>query len=304
MRKIFIGLIAIIFTSSCEDVIEVEVEKGEVQLAVDAFLNDKKVEQSITLFQTKQFFDNVSQTPYVADSVYVTDDSNNKYIFEDINGDGVYTWSEIDSALVQENKTYNLTIKAGDLTYTSSSQSLAVPKIDSLNWEYVPAQLGQDNGGYAVELVARDLPGETNYYWIRFLKNGQYKNDKGSINISVDGSFNEEANNDGRLVIPPISTLVAYDVEDSVGLGDQVSYEIWSISKSTHGFWFEVSNQVIDGGIGALFATPTANVKTNIISSSPVVKNKAVGWFSVSLVSKETIIITDKPGEKLSFKIN
>jgi len=108
---------------------------------------------------------------------------------------------------------------------------------------------------------------------------------------------------DGQLFIPPISTFPMFNVEDSLGLKDTATYEIWSLTEGTNGFWAEVLNQSISGGIGALFATPTANVKTNIISTGTELKDQAVGWFSTSVVSSKTIIIKEKEGEKLSFPL-
>ncbi len=304
MRKVFLGIIAILGLSSCEDPISVDIEEGTIQLAVDAFLNNKNEAQVVKLNETKQFFDVVSQAGYVADSVYVTDDIGNKYIFESAGDDGVYTWD--DSVLVHSNRTYELTIKKGELIYSAASQANPVPAVDSINWEYVPAGLGQDNGGYAAELVARDLPGQNDYYWIRFQKNGKYDTRLDGLNVSVDGSFSETSMGDGQLFIAPISTFTAYNVDDSLGIGDFATYEVWSITPQTYLFWQEVSNQAIQGGgIGALFATPTANVRTNVrCLNSDRVADQSVGWFSVSLVSSATQEIIEQEGEKLSFSIN
>jgi hypothetical protein len=254
------------------------------------------------LKETKQFFEEVAQEAFVANSVYVID-SLNKYIFEDV-GDGVYIWD--DSVMISEGRSYELVIETDDHTYTSTSYANPVPKIDSLNWQYVPAGLGQKNGSYAIELVARDLEGQFDYYWIRFLKNGVYDNRLSGLNVSVDGTFSETGQGDGKLFIPPISTLVAYNVEDSIALGDKVTYEIWSLSSETFSFWQEATNQAIQGGgIGALFATPTANVRTNI--TSPInakLEDNAVGWFSTSVVSSASEVISEKENEKLSFDPN
>jgi hypothetical protein len=288
--------------SSCEDPIKVESELGKTQLSVDAFLNNLNEPQVIYLKETKQFFEEVAQEAFVANSVYVID-SLNKYIFEDV-GDGVYIWD--DSVMISEGRNYELVIETEDFKYTAKSYANPVPKIDSLNWQYVPAGLGQKNGSYAIELVARDLEGQFDYYWIRFLKNGVYDNRLSGLNVSVDGTFSETGQGDGKLFIPPISTLVAYNVEDSIALGDEVTYEIWSLSSETFSFWQEATNQAIQGGgIGALFATPTANVRTNI--TSPInakLEDNAVGWFSTSVVSSASEVISDKENEKLSFDPN
>ena len=304
MKKLFLGIFALSVFCSCEDVITVEPELGKTQLSVDAFLNNKNEPQVIYLKKTKQFFEDVAQEVFVADSVYVRDSRDSIYVFESPLNDGVYSWD--DSVMVSEGRTYELVIKADSFTYTATSYANSVPQIDSLNWQYVPAGLGQQNGSYAIELVARDLAGQFDYYWIRFLKNGVYDTRLAGLNISVDGTFSETGQGDGKLFIPPISTLTNYDVEDSVALGDEVTYEIWSISPQTSLFWREVINQSIQGGgIGALFATPTANVRTNIISSSKSkLEDRAVGWFSTSLVSRASQVLYDKEGEKLSFDID
>lgn len=301
MKNIIYILATILLFSSCEDPISVEVNSGELQLSVDAFINSLDKSQTIKLLSTKQFFDEVTQEPFKADSVYVTDDIGNKYIFSDDIGNGEYIWE--DSVLVHEGRSYELTIKAGDVIYSAQENTYPVPIIDSLNWEYAPATIGTGGvGGYLVELVARDLPGQTDYYWIRFKKNGVYDLRKEALNLSVDGSFSAESQGDGQLFIPPISTFPMFNDEDTLTIGDQATYEIWSISERTNGFWAEVLNQAIQGGgIGALFATPIANVKTNITSSSKTTSNQAVGWFSVSLVSDKTITIYKKEGESLSF---
>jgi hypothetical protein len=305
MKKILFGLVLLLGLSSCEDPIKVESELGETQLSVDAFLNNKNEPQVIYLRETKQFFEEVVQEAYKeATSVYVIDkQDSSKYVFESPLNDGVYIWD--DSVMISEGREYELVIETDVSTYTSASYANPAPQIDSLNWQYVKAGLGQDNGSYAVELVATDLAGQFDYYWIRFLKNGVYDARLAGLNISVDGTFSETGQGDGKLFIPPISTLTNYDVKDSVALGDEVAYEIWSISPQTTSFWREVINQAIQGGgIGALFATPTANVRTNIVSpSDSKLEDKAVGWFSTSIVSRASQVLYEKEGEKLSFDI-
>lgn len=301
MKKIFSSIAIVLFLTSCEDAIDVEVSDGTIQLVVDAFVNNLAEPQVINLKNTKQFFDEVSQEAFVGASVYLKDDLNNMYLFEDVLNDGNYTWH--DSVLVHEGRTYNLTIKANGVEYSSIDFANPVPDIDSLNWEYSPKTIGAENGGYLVELVARDLIGQADYYWIRFKKNGVYDTRRSGLNLPVDGSFSEESMADGQLFIPPISTFPMFNVEDSLGLEDTATYEIWSLTEGTNGFWAEVLNQSISGGIGALFATPTANVKTNITSTGTDLKDQAVGWFSTSVVSSKTIIIKEKEGEKLSFRL-
>lgn len=66
--------------------------------------------------------------------------------------------------------------------------------------------------------------------------------------------------------------------------GDSVHVEIHSISNDA---WFFMNQVVIEttrsGGFGALFATPLANVSTNIVPETP--ENRVAGFFNVAAVS-------------------
>lgn len=300
IKNILLGAsIATLF--SCEDVISVEVDEGIEQLAVDAFLNNKNESQKVILLSTKQFFSSSKQEVYKADSVYVIDNLNNKYIFEDLDGDGTYEWD--DTVLVHVGRTYNLTIKKGADLYTAISKSKPVPEIDSINWEYSPAGFGAENGGYITQMVARDLAGQEDFYRIRWAKNGVFTEGSSSINLSVDGSFSSNAagSADGGLFVPPVAVFPAIDYEDSLGLGDIFTYELMSIEEATYDFWTSVLNQKVDGALGALFATPTSNVESNIVGNSKAVSKTAVGWFSVSMVDAHSQLISDKEGEALVY---
>ena len=298
-KYILAGLVFLTL-SSCEDVIDVEVNEGEIQLSIDAFINDKAEVQKIILLETKQFFSNDTQTVYIADEVFVTDDLNNKYLFEDLDSNGVYEWE--DTVLVHLGRTYSLTVKKGENSFIAESVVNPVPTIDSINWQYIPAGLGGGNGSYGAELVARDLVGQVDYYKIEWAKNGKFVKGISAINLSVNGSFSETGAQDGGLFIPPISTFPATDFVDTLGINDIITYELLSIDETTFNFWTEVANQQVNGGVGALFATPTSNVKSNIKSLEG---NKvAVGWFSASMISSKNQLITKKLGERFSFDTN
>ena len=305
MRKFILYIPILLLVYSCEDDIKVEINEGEIQLSVDAFINNKKGPQRIILKETKQFFGEANQLPFMADSVYITNNHGEKYMFEDLDGTGVYEWNQSDSSLVQQGDTYTLTIKESETVYTSTSEAFPVAVIDSINWVYSPPFFEGQNGTYIVEGVIRDLAGQDDYTWVRIKINNKYITRKSSIVIAKNNS-NVGLDTDGDYFIPPAAwyTPPTNDSNAVIDIGDTVTYETWSVSEETSLFWSEVLNQNIDGALGAIFATPTANVRSNILSNSTEVEKKAVGWFSVSLVNEETVIIYDKPGERLEFDTN
>lgn len=196
---------ALLFFSACEREIDVEVDQGQSQLVVDAFLNDLQTEQKIVLKQSVDFFTaNPEYLPINGADVKVENNDGEVFDFTENTG-GEYKWGDGNEVMIEEGKTYTLTIQYNNQTYTAVTEANPVPEIDSINYELIPGQFGGEDS-YLTELVARDIPGATNYYWIRAYKNGVRDDRFDGINISVDGSFAENSGNDGQIFIPPIST--------------------------------------------------------------------------------------------------
>ena len=75
MKKYFLFLITMLLLTSCEDIIDLELEQNEAQLVVDAWLNDQPGPQVIKLRQTIGYLDN-SFTPEVTGATITVADIN------------------------------------------------------------------------------------------------------------------------------------------------------------------------------------------------------------------------------------
>ncbi len=276
MQKLAILLLSAITLFSCEEPIEIETENGDKQLAIDAFINNLPQKQVIILKMSKAFFGNEQQVPVTGATVQVSDSDGKLYVFTDVNNNGEYVWN--DSVLVHSGKNYFLQIQYNNQTYTSTSLANPAPVIDSL----VVTEAGGFFGGgegYFAEYFASDLPGREDYYRIRTYRNDVLDSRKNGIVLSIDGAFG--AGNDGLQFIFPIRAGIN-DQEIPFKAGEKIKVELTSINKEVYSFFNQVSNQINNGG---LFAVPPSNVRTNIVSSSTVPAQKAVGMFSVSMVN-------------------
>ena len=276
MKNLAILFIASLFFFSCEDPIELEIESGEKQVVVDAFLNNLSEKQVIKLQLSKDFFDEASQEVLTGATVKVTDSDGKTYNFSDINNNGEYVWD--DSILVHLGKTYSLEINYGGQVYTSTSLANPVPPIDSLIFTFQEAILGATEG-YFGQYFATDLPGQKDFYRSIVFINGVLDTRKNGIAGSIDGAFG--AGNDGLLFIFPVTASIN-NRELPFAKGDVVKVNLMSINPEVYSFFSQVSGQINNGG---LFAVPPSNVRTNIVSSSSETSKKAIGMFSVSLVS-------------------
>ena len=276
------AILTVIFLSSCEDPIDLEVDPQEKQLSVDAFLTNLPDTQKIVLKLSKGFFESATQAPVTGANVKVIGSDGKTYLFDDSDNDGVYIWN--DSILAHEDISYQLSIEYDGEVYTANQTAFPVPIIDSLVTGPVVSTFGPpaEPGALQVELFAKDIPNQQNFYWFRYYRNDTLNTDAGGINVAQNGG--DSPNSDGVLFIPPIRYVSFNDFGRPYQAGEKVKIQIWSINQDTYLFFKQVASQINNGG---LFAVPPSNVRTNIISSSEEIEKKAIGMFSVSLVIQE-----------------
>lgn len=281
MKNIYLLIVTSLFTlSSCEEPVEIEIDGGQSQITIDAFISDLNETQIIKLSNSKDFFASGQQTPITGAVVKITDSEGKVYNFTDnLNGD--YTWN--DSIIVHEGLEYDLTIDYDGEQYTAQELANPAPQIDSLLIELVTGDFGPpatDTGQYQIELFAKDIAGRDDYYWIRNYRNDTLDTRAGAINVTKNAGSD---GSDGLLFIPPVRFFSLNDFSRPYTFGEKTKVQIWSINKNTLSFLNQVSTQVSNGG---LFAVPPSNVRTNITTTATELSKKPVGYFSISMVSE------------------
>jgi hypothetical protein len=297
INKIFIvfAVVATIALASCEDVINPDLEQANAELVVEAWLNNKPVDQVIYLTRTQPYFDNTLPTG-VSGAVVKVEDSEGEVMnfLEDSKNKGSYRWSpltpgETFGAIGRE---YKLSVVLNGETFESVSYMGPVPELDSISFRFEESSSFYPENSYTSEFWARDLPGSGDTYWIRTYKNDTLLNKPSEISLAFDAGFSQGGNFDGVEFIPPIRSSINPNNEDKDGNvlspylpGDSVYVEIHSITYATFTYLNEVVIQTDrPGGFGELFASPLSNVSTNIANVNPK-GSKVVGFFNVAAVS-------------------
>ncbi|MGK0389652.1 MAG: hypothetical protein ACI94Y_002396 [Maribacter sp.] len=294
--KYIIYLIVIIaFISACEDVIQVDLNEGDNQLVVDAWINNLPETQEIRLARVLPYFEN-NQTPgELGATIIISEDNGEIYNFEDADNDGTYAWTPAPGATFGNlNGIYNLSIiTAEGKEYSAISSMRRVMPVDSIVLENREEELGQAAGIYA-EFFARDVLGPDDTYWIKTFKNGAFLNKPQEMNLAWDASFTPGV--DGVTFISPIRQQInrvpdsGDDAVDNSELppwaeGDSISVEIHSINTDAFDFLSQARTQMTLGDAG-IFAEPPANVPSNIQSlNATEPSDQAIGFFNVSSVS-------------------
>lgn len=290
--KNIIGVLAMAFAFySCEDVINPELEEAQPVLVVDAWLNNIPGTQRILLTRTQPYFENVLP-PGVSGAVVSVEDENGKQFNFIETEPGVYVWNPVGDEIFGEvGLKYKLTVKNGAETFVSESPMGRTPAIDSITFFLQPG--GQFlNDLFLAEFWSTDPIEPGDAYWIKTFKNGKQLLQPSEIVTAYDAGFSKGGNFNGVPFIAPIRRAINPFDEAEDGtfkspyvVGDSVYVQIHSVSEAAFNFLNEVSIQTDrPGGFSELFATPLANVSTNIknINSDG---SKVVGFFNVGAVS-------------------
>ncbi|MFN7705764.1 MAG: DUF4249 domain-containing protein [Chryseotalea sp.] len=294
---------------ACEDTVDVKLENAEPLLVVDAFITNRSEPQVIKLMRTQPYFATELPPTLSGATVTVTDSEGRVYTFTETTP-GNYTWTPAANETFGEvGLQYTLEIETNGETYEALADMSRVPEIDSLTFFFEPGDQFTDDFVLA-EFWSTDPDESGDAYWIKTYKNGQLLNKPVDINLAYDAGFSRGSNFNGVPFIVPIRRAINSFDEDPnddtkvlppLVLGDSLYVEINSLSEDAFDFLTELKIQTDrPGGFGELFATPLANVSTNIKNTNPN-GTKAVGFFNVAAVSgfgrkyKSTTEVKDFP---------
>lgn len=280
------SIIVAVFLSACEKVIDIKLDEGTPQLAVDAFINNKPRKQIIILTTTAGYFNNAPSPSVIGASVKITDKNGAVYNFTDVLGVGKYEWTPgLGDTLIRVGYSYILSIYYNGEHYESISYAFPVPPIDSLNYEFIKGNGPATEKANYASFFAKDIVGMQNFYWVKSFVNGSFLNNPSDLIVSQDGAFGGDGA-DGLPFILPIRQSI--NPEKGLKSMDTIAVELHSINPETFFFFQQTSQQTQNGG---LFATPPANVISNIKNTNSLSKSIPVGFFNIALVSSNGIKI-------------
>jgi hypothetical protein len=167
-----------------------------------------------------------------------------------------------------------------------------VPTVDSIIFRKEKLNPLSATEGYQAEFFARDFRGATDYYRVRYYRNGKVANRRQDIITLKDGSFPGSADTDGLVFIRPFRQSINPD--SLYALNDSVKVEVQSLTPEAFEFWQQFSQQITNGG---LFATPPANVPTNIVNANASGR-KATGFFLATAIQSRSVrVVTENVRE-------
>jgi hypothetical protein len=259
--SIFLLLLTAIFTSSCEEVINLDLDTAPPKLVITASINWKKGtagnQQKITLSTTTGFFS--QEIPKVSQAViFITNSANNTFNFVESSVKGDYVCNNFIPVI---NETYTLTVISKGATYTATENLKAVAPITEI--------IQNNQGGFTgdrkeIKTFYIDPASQTNFYLYKYTYSSQVK-----ANYYVD----EDVFFDGN-------KFFSISQEDELKKGDKVEVAHAGISKSYYNY-MSVLVSIAGNSGGGPFQSPPATVRGNIINTTKF-DDFPLGYFSLS----------------------
>lgn len=288
--KYIIPVLAVVFLSSCEDVVQIKLDEGSKLYVIDAFVDNLQGKQTIRVTTNDSYFSNRVAPPVTNATVLLKDLTDGKEYTFPYESDGNYVYNTLTNGdtIARLNHQYELNVTIDGFVYKALATQKRTAKIDSIGREYFDGDGGFGPPGepfYFCSLYAKDkVDANTDYYRIKTYRNDTLFSGSGDINVCIDGTGGAVTNAelDSTYFTAP-ATFLGFKQYYS---GNTCKVQVHSISRETYFFFIQAQAQINNGG---LFATTPENVKTNI--SSPKDAIKAVGWFNMASVATASTVI-------------
>lgn len=286
IKGIIILLFAVVALTSCEDVVEVELNEADINLiAVEAYINTKaesnvyvKLERTLAVNQT-------AQNPVINNAVVQLSDNAetpNTVTLEEEGSTGVYSLPAGTNYPGIPGRTYTLTITTPDGTVITGEEYLQ--EVENLDTVKVNLSDRGDFEYLGIFINSQETQGLGNYYKWDIYINGEFLND------GEDLAFASDELVDGNYIYDMLILLDWEDEEEDKILhpGDTIVVEQLSISAAAYDFYWSLSDQA---WAGSPFSVPPANVPSNLSSNDG---KRILGLFSARDISVGNTVIIDE----------
>jgi hypothetical protein len=272
MKKshIFIAILSLLFFTSCEEVVQLDLPTAAPRIVIEASINWQKgttgALQKIKLSTTTGFYS--TSIPVVSGaSVIVKNSSNTIFTFNEISGTGEYVCTNFVPVL---NERYTLSVISNNQTYTATETLQSVAPITEI--------IQDDKGGFTgdnieIKTYFNDPANENNFYLYNYNYSGEVLQ-----NFYVDEDVFYQGNR-----------FFSVSLSDKVKKDDKITVTHFGISKTYYNY-LSVLLSIASNGGGSPFQSPPATVRGNIINSNNS-ENYPLGYFSLSETDRREYIV-------------
>lgn len=264
---IFILISSNILITSCEEVIEIDLNSSDPQIVIEGIVTDQPGPYTIEITKTTDYY-NPGEYPTVSGAIVTISDGTGNFEILTETESGIY---QADSLQGYPGRTYSLSVEIDSEIYEASSKMPVALEIDRLDTRYVQAAIG-DDGRYDLICNFRDTPGIEDYCRLKV-----YKNDE-----EESGYFLYN----GRL---SDGNLVRYDrfhIEE-IEENDMLRVDLLTIDKDVYEYYSTLNDVLATDPRGLGSTDVPANPNSNI-------SGDALGYFGAYTIRTDSIIVRKK----------
>jgi hypothetical protein len=270
MKAFIYSLSAMLLTlftlTSCQKVIDVQVNTSAAQAVIEGNLTDVRGTQTIKITQSVPYTESNVYPPIQGATVKVSDNAGNNWLFNE-SQPGLYTFNNIRGVA---GRTYTMTVNTTDQkTYTAVSTMPARVALDSVHVRDITFGSTERK---AVVAYFNDPPGIANQYRYVLTINGV---------LSKTVYADDDRLTDGNAIQENLYPRNDEDEFTEIKPGDQVQTEMQCIDKDVFTYWFTLRQQYRGGpGGGSTPGNPPSNISNN-----------ALGYFSAHTTQSKKIVV-------------
>jgi hypothetical protein len=248
--------------SSCEEVIDVDLNNAAPQLVVEGWIHNTPGPYEIKLTLTTNYFEN-EEASKVDNALVIISENTTLIDTLKMSKPGVYKTQKILQGKV--GATYQLKIIYNNKVYESDATLKPVAPLDSITYRYESGSALRDEG-YYITVYFLDPPTIGDYYRWKFYLNERIYKPKNLLYES-DELYN--------------GNYISFEFRYNFILNDTVRVEMISLEKNGYDFFNALDEQE---NTGDLFDTPPGNIKGNV-------SNGAIGYFGASAKTSSEVVI-------------
>lgn len=271
MKKINLAIVLLLtfFMSSCEEVVQVDLDTEAPRLVIEANIKWQKgtdgSQQKIKLSTTTSFFSDKIPTVSGAE-IIVKNSANVPFIFKEIANSGEYICTNFIPVI---DGIYTLTVNLNNTVYSATETLKSVAPIDEVT---------QNNeGGIAKDEIQIKTffndPAAINYYLFQYT----YKEERFQNLSATDDDFFQG------------NRFFSLSQKDDLQSGDEVKVTHYGISKTYYNY-LVILITISGGNSGGPFQSPPATVRGNIVNTIDK-DNYPLGFFSLGETDTRTVTI-------------
>lgn len=266
MKPFILLAVLIFFGTSCQKVIQVNLNDAKPQYVIEALVHEGTHDVVVRISKTTSYFSGNDSMPPVNNATVTLSDGINPDQTAVQTVDGVYTFTNY-TALA--NQSYHLTVSVDGKVFTSDAYLPVSPVFDSLDYAKIPGGFGPPGvDPYIMTVHFKDSVGVRNYYRILVTKNGELQNQPFDLYLLDDQV------RDGLYFDAPVFTAFC-DINDSM--------DVQMLSMDAHVYdYFQTLGDILTGDVNNSAAP--ANPNTNI-------RGGALGYFAAYSSTKKSIRI-------------